>query len=86
MIGDLRELQRRRAELIERSTALRVGLLKEAAPIVHKAAAADRVVTALRKYPLLIALATGVVAVVGARSLLPLLTRALTLYALLKRI
>jgi hypothetical protein len=86
MIGHLRELQRRRAELIERSTASRAGLLNAAAPIVHKAATADRVVTALRKYPLITAVAAGAVAVAGARGLVPLLTRGLTLYALLKRI
>lgn len=86
MIGDLRELQRRRAELVERSTALRAALLNAAAPIVHKAATADRVVTALRKYPVITAVAACAVAVVGARGLLPLLTRALTLYALLKRV
>jgi hypothetical protein len=86
MIGDLRELQRRRAELVERSTALRAALVREATPIVQKAATADRVLTALRKYPLITAVAVGVVAVAGARNLLPWLTRALTLYALLKRI
>jgi hypothetical protein len=86
MIGDLRELQRRRAELVERSTALRAALVHAAAPILQKAATADRVASALRKHPLVTAVAVGAVAIVGTRSLLPWLTRALTLFALLKRI
>ena len=86
MIGDLGELQRRRAELIERSTALRAALVHATAPIVQKAATADRIVAALRRHPLIIAVTVGVVAVAGTRRLLPWLTRALSLYALLKRI
>lgn len=85
MIGDLRELQRRRAALVERSTELRAALVRDAAPIVQKAAGADRVVAVLRRYPVITAVAAGVVAVAG-RKVLPWLTRALTLYALLKQI
>jgi len=85
LIGDLRELQRRRAALVERSGELRAGLVRDAAPIIQKAAGADRVVAALRRYPVVTAVAVGVVAVAG-RKLLPWLTRALTLYALLKRV
>jgi hypothetical protein len=85
VIGDLRVLQQRRAELIERSTALRAALLQAAAPIVQKAATADRVVAALRKYPVVTAVTVGAVAFAGTRRLLPWLSRALTLYALLKR-
>lgn len=85
MIGD-HELRRRRAELVERSTALRAALVHAAAPIVQKAATADRIVTALRKHPWVTAAAVGAVALAGRRSLLPWLTRALTLFALLKRI
>jgi type II secretory pathway component PulF len=83
MIG---ELQRRRAELVERSTALRAALIQAAAPIAQKAATADRIVAALRRYPLVIAVTVSAVAFVGTRGLLPWLTRALTLFALLKRI
>jgi hypothetical protein len=85
VIGDLRELQRRRAALVERSSELRAGLVRDAAPIVQKAAGADRVVAALRRYPVITAVGVGVIAVAG-RKILPWLTRALTLYALLKRI
>jgi 3-dehydroquinate dehydratase len=85
VIGDLRELQQRRAELVERSTALRAALFEAAVPIVQKAASADRVVTALRNHPVVTAVAVGAVAIMGTRSLLPWLTRALTLFALLKR-
>jgi hypothetical protein len=86
MIGEQRELQRRRAELVERSTALRTALTRAAAPVVQKAATADRIVAALRKRPLISAVAVGAAAFAGARSLLPWLARALTLFALLKRI
>jgi hypothetical protein len=86
MIGELRELQRRRAGLVERSTALRAALLQAATPIVQKAATVDRIVTALRNHPLVTAVAVSAVVFAGARSLLPWLTRALTLYGLLKRI
>jgi hypothetical protein len=85
VIGDLRELQQRRAALVERSTELRAGLVRDAAPIVQKAAGADRVLAALRRYPVVTAVAAGAIAIAG-RKVLPWLTRALTLYALLKRI
>jgi len=85
VIGNLRELQQRRAALVERSSELRAGLLRDAEPIVRKAAGADRVVAALRRYPVVTAVAAGVVAIAG-RKVLPWLTRALTLYALLKRV
>jgi hypothetical protein len=84
--GDARELQRRRAELVGRSAALRAALARAAGPIVQKAATADRVIASVRKHPLVSAVAVGAVAFAGARSLLPWLTRALTLFALLKRI
>jgi len=86
MIVDLRGLQRRRAELVERSTAQRAGLISAAAPIVRKAATVDRIVTALRKHPFVTAVAVSAVAFAGARRFLPWLTRALTLYGLLKRV
>jgi hypothetical protein len=86
VIANLGELRRRRAELIERSTALRAALAHAAAPIVQKAAAADRIVAPLRRHPLIIAVTLGVVAVAGTRRLVPWLTRAFALYALLKRI
>ena len=85
MIGNLHELEQRRAALVERSSELRAGLVRDAAPIIQKAAGADRVVAALRRYPVVTAVAVGVVAVAG-RKVLPWLTRALTLYALLKRV
>jgi type II secretory pathway component PulF len=85
VIGNLHELEQRRAALVERSSELRAGLVRDAAPIIQKAAGADRVVAALRRYPVVTAVAVGVVAVAG-RKVLPWLTRALTLYALLKRV
>ena len=86
MIGDLRKLQRRRAALVERSGELRAGLLRDAAPIVEKAATVDRFIAPLRKHPLITAVALGAVALAGGRRILPWLTRALTLYALFKRV
>jgi hypothetical protein len=86
VIGDPHELRRRRAELVERSTQLRAALLQEAMPILQKAATVDRIVGGLRKHPVVTAVAVGAVALAGARGLLPWLTRALALFALLKRI
>lgn len=86
MIGGLHELQRRRAELVERSTAERARLIYAAAPIMQKAATVDRIVTALRKHPLVTAVAVGAIAIAGRRRVLPWLMRALMLYGLLKRV
>ena len=78
-------LAQRRLELVERSAAQRAALLAAAAPIVSKAAAVDRVVSYVRRYPVLSSFAVGAVALAGPRRLLDLGSRAVTLYMLLRR-
>jgi hypothetical protein len=78
-------LAQRRQELVERSAAQRAALLAAAAPIVSKAAAVDRVVSYVRRYPVLSSFAVGAVALAGPRRLLDLGSRAVTLYMLLRR-
>ena len=50
-----------------------------------KAAAADRIVGMLRRYPVVTVLAVGAVALIGPRRLFDYGTRAVTLYMLLRR-
>jgi hypothetical protein len=78
-------LAQRRGELVERSAAQRAALLAAATPIVAKAAAVDRVVSYVRRYPVLSSFAVGAVALAGPRRLLDLGSRAVTLYMLLRR-
>ena len=78
-------LTQRREELVERSAAQRTALLDAAEPLVRKAATVDRVIAYVRQYPVLASLAVGAVALVGPRRLFELGTRAIALYALLKR-
>jgi hypothetical protein len=78
-------LAQRRLELVERSAAQRAALLAAATPIVAKAAAVDRVVSYVRRYPVLSSFAVGAVALAGPRRLLDLGSRAVTLYMLLRR-
>jgi len=71
-------------ELVRRSAEQRAALLASAEPIVRKAAALDRVVTQVRRYPVVSSLVIGAVALLGPRKILDLGTRALTLYALFR--
>jgi hypothetical protein len=81
----LQGLAQRRQELVERSSAQRAALLAAAQPIARKAAAVDRAVAYVRQYPVLASLAVGAVALIGPRRLFEVGTRAIALYALLKR-
>ena len=78
-------LAQRRLELVERSTAQRAALLAAAEPIARKAATVDRAVAYVRQYPVLASLAVVAVGLIGPRKLFDLGTRAIALYALLKR-
>lgn len=86
MIPYLREIERRRIALVERSTAQRAALTDAASPLAHKLAAIDRVVAALRGHPVLLGLAAGAVAFLGPSRLLAWAARAATAYSLLRRI
>ena len=71
--------------LVERSTAQRSALIAGARPVLEKAAAVDRVVAHVRRYPVLTSVAVGAVALAGPRKIFDLGTRILAFYALLKR-
>lgn len=85
MSGREQSLAQRRLELVQRSAAQRAALIANADPFLRKAAALDRIVSKLRQYPMVTAVAAGAVAFFGSRKLFGLLTRAITLYALFKR-
>lgn len=72
-------------ELVELSTAQRAALIAAAAPMARKAAAADRVVAYVRRYPLFTSVLVGAVALAGPRRIFDMGSRALALYALLRR-
>ena len=85
MSGREQSLAERRLELVQRSAAQRAALIASADPFARKAAALDRIVAKLRRYPVVLAVAGGAVAFFGSRKLFTLVTRALTLYALFRR-
>ena len=68
-----------------RSSAQRSALVATAAPIARRAATADRALAYVRAHPLLSVAVVGAVALLGPRKLLELGTRAVALYALIKR-
>jgi hypothetical protein len=78
-------LAERRLELVERSMTQRAALVANAQPLLGKAAAADRIVGMLRRYPVVTTLVVGAVALIGPRRLFDYGTRAITLYMLLRR-
>jgi hypothetical protein len=78
-------LAERRQELVARSTAQRAALVAESEPLLRKAAAADRILQKLRRYPVVIGAVAAGVALLGSRRIFDLASRALTLYALLRR-
>lgn len=71
-------------ELVRRSTEQRAALIASADPIVRKAMVVDRVVTQVRRHPVVSSLVVGAVALLGPRKILDLGTRAYTLYALFR--
>jgi hypothetical protein len=78
-------LAARRRELVERSSVQRAALVLSAEPLTRKAAALDRLVGSLQRYPVVAAVAIGAVALVGPRRLFDLGARALTLYMLVRK-
>jgi hypothetical protein len=78
-------LAQRRNELLERSSTQRAALIVTAAPVARRVDAVDRVVRYVRAYPVAASLVVGAVALIGPRKVFDLGSRALTLYALLKR-
>jgi hypothetical protein len=80
-----RELQRRRIGLMARCSAQRASIAAAAGPLAAKAAAADRVLTAVRVHPVIATMAAGALAGLVPRVLPPWLTRVWLLYSLVRR-
>ena len=78
-------LAQRRQELVERSRSQRAALVANAQPLLEKAATLDRIVESVRRHPLIAGAAVAAVVLLGSRRLMDLATRALTLYALIRR-
>ena len=78
-------LAQRREELVERSATQRRALVATVEPVARKVVAVDRVVSLLRHHPVLASVVVGAVALYGPRKVFELGSRALTLYALLRR-
>lgn len=85
MSRDTQSLAQRRLELVERSAAQRAAIVSNAAPLLSKAEALDRIVSRVRRYPLATAAVAGAVVFLGSRRIFELATRALTIYALFRR-
>jgi hypothetical protein len=86
MIFGTRELRARRALLVERCAAHRSAIAAAVEPLAVKAAAADRIVTAVRTHPIALTLAAGAVAGLLPRVIPPWLTRVLLVFSFLKRL
>jgi len=85
MSGHQRQLALQRAELVARSTAQRSGLLTSWEGIVTQTAAADRILSTLRRHPIAVGAAVAGVVLLGSRRLFDVSERLLTLYLLLRR-
>jgi hypothetical protein len=81
----LQDLAQRRLELVERSTAQRAAVVSGVEPLLHKAAALDRMVASARRHPVVTVLGAAAVALLASRKVFDLATRVLAIYALFKR-
>lgn len=75
-----------REELVERSAAQRAAIIAAAQPLLRAAAAPDRIIGYVRRYPAGIAIAAAAIAVLGPRKLLAASARLLTLYTLFRQL
>jgi hypothetical protein len=75
-----------REELVERSAAQRAAIIAAAQPLARAAAAPDRIIGYVRRYPAGIAIAAAAIAVLGPRKLLAAGARLLTLYTLFRQL
>ena len=85
MNGHRQALARRREELVMRSAAHRAVVVSEGAALVRKGAALDRIVSTVRRNPVVTGIALGAVLLAGPRKLFDLGERLLTLYLLLRQ-
>jgi hypothetical protein len=86
MIGEVRELARRRQALAVRCAVQRAELAGALQPAVHRLAALDRLVSAVRRRPVALTAAAAAVALLGPRKLLHWVLRVVPLLSLLRRI
>jgi hypothetical protein len=86
VIFGTRELRQRRALLLERCAAQRSAIAATVEPLAVKAAAADRVLTAVRVHPIVLTLAAGAIAGLIPRLIPPWLTRVLLVFSFLRRL
>jgi len=86
MIFGNRELRARRALLVERCAAQRAAIDATVQPLAAKAAAGDRILTAVRVHPIALTLAAGAIAGLIPRLLPGWLTRVLLVFSFLRRL
>lgn len=79
-------LARRRQELVERSARQRAAFLRDAEPLARKAAMLDRMASSVRRYPLVVGVAVGLVALLGSRRVLDWTVRGTMLYTMLRQL
>ena len=84
MSAHTRDLARQREELVARSTTQRSGLVANWEVVVAKTAAADRILSTVRRHPVAVAAAVAGVVLLGSRRLFDVSERLLTLYLLLR--
>lgn len=85
MNGRQRSLALERQELVARSATQRSGLVANWETIVGKTAAADRILSTVRRHPVAVGAAVAGVVLLGSRRLFDVSERLLTLYLLLRR-
>lgn len=84
MSAHQRGLAHQREELVARSTAQRSGLVTNWEAIVAKTAAADRILSTVRRHPVAVSAVIAGVVLLGSRRLFDVSERLLTLYLLLR--
>jgi hypothetical protein len=75
-----------RQQLVERSSAQRAAIIAAAQPLLRAAAAPDRILGYVRRYPAGVAIAAAAIAVLGPRKLLAAGARLLTVYTLFRQL
>ena len=78
-------LAERRQALVARSQAERAALFASAEPLLRKAAAADHMLSRVRRHPIAVTVIGAAIVLLGSRKLFDIATRVVTVYALFKR-
>jgi len=85
VIFGVRQIEARRAALVERCTGLRASLQAAGAPLGARLVAADRLVSTIRSHPLVFSAAATALTAIGRRILPAWLARGFLVYSLLRR-